>query len=80
MVQIEPLMEILMEDPEKTATNKEFAEWLEEQETLQNQERKEREWRDTLRLRYEKADKSDGDQNNNSEEGSGTGQMDMHFL
>lgn len=59
MIQIEPLVDILMEDPEKMATNKEFAEWLEEQETLQNQERKEREWRDTLRLRYEKTDESD---------------------
>lgn len=59
MIQIEPLIEILQEDPGKTATNEEFAEWLEEQEALQNQERKERQWRNELRLRYEQADESD---------------------
>ena len=60
MIQIEPLVEILMEDPGKTATNEEFAEWLEEQEALQNQERKERQWRNELRLRYEQ-DEGDSD-------------------
>lgn len=61
MIQIEHLIEILMEEPEKTATNEEFAEWLEEQEALQNQERRERQWRNELRLRYEQADESDSD-------------------
>lgn len=62
MVEIDPLVEILLEDPEKTATNKEFAEWLTEQDALQSQLRAEQKWRDTLRLRYEKeTDESNGD-------------------
>ena len=37
-VEIEPLVEILMESPEETATNAEFAEWLKEQEAIQGKE------------------------------------------
>ncbi len=59
MIQIEPLVELLLESPEATATNEEFAEWLKEQDELQN---KEREWKDRLFLRDErKADESNGD-------------------
>ena len=59
MVEIDGLVEILMENPEATATNAEFAEWLTEQEELQT---KEREWKDRLYLRDErKANKSNSD-------------------
>ncbi len=50
MVEIEELVEILMEDPEATATNEEFAEWLKEQDERQN---KEYEWKDELFLKHE---------------------------
>lgn len=59
MVEIDGLVEILMENPEATATNAEFAEWLKEQDELQN---KEREWKDRLFLRDEReTDESNGD-------------------
>ena len=59
MVEIEGLVENLMENPEATATNAEFAEWLKEQDELQNRER---EWKDRLFLRNEReTNKSDSD-------------------
>jgi hypothetical protein len=59
MVEIEELVEILMEDPEATATNEEFAEWLKEQDEKQN---KEYEWKDELFLKHEGEEgESDGD-------------------
>ena len=70
-VEIEPLVEILMESPEETATNAEFAEWLKEQEAIQG---KERVWGDELILRDERTtNKSDGNQDSYGTEGDGTG-------
>ena len=68
MVDINPLVEILLEEPDRTATNKEFAEWLIDQEELQkSQSKKEVKWKDSLWLRYEKKeDEGDADQNGDS--------------
>ena len=71
MVEINGLVELLMEEPEATATNAEFAEWLKEQDELQN---KEREWKDRLYLRDErKTNQGDSDRAENSEKGSRAG-------
>ena len=68
MIDINPLVEILLEEPDRAATNQEFAEWLIDQEELQkSQSKKEVKWKDTLWLRYEKKeDEGDADQNGDS--------------
>lgn len=70
-IQIEPLVELLLESPGSTATNEEFAEWLREQELLQNREYT---WKDRLILRDEReTHESDGDKDEDSKESGGEG-------